>query len=51
MSPHFGRKLNLMVSVLNDLDVVQTLVYMCVGNANNCNSQPVSLWLTACEPQ
>lgn len=51
MSPHFEGKLNLMVSVLNDLDVVKTLVYMCVGNANNGNSKPVSRWLTACEPQ
>lgn len=32
-----------MVLVLNDLDVVKTLVYMCVGNANNEDSQPVSL--------
>lgn len=43
MSPHFGGKLNLMVLVLNDLDVVKTFVYMCVGNANNEDSQPVSL--------
>lgn len=46
MKPHFGGKLNLMVLVLNDLDVVKTLVYMCVGNANNgaCfGLQPASL--------
>lgn len=35
-----------MVLVLNDLDVVTMLVYMCVGNANNggsFGSQPTSL--------
>lgn len=34
-----------MILILNDLDVVKILVYMCVGNANNGDSfgsQPVS---------
>lgn len=46
MRPYFKGKLNLMVLVLNDLDVVTMLVYMCVGNANNggsFGSQPTSL--------
>lgn len=46
MRPHFRGKPNLMVLVLNDLDVVKILVYMCVGNANNggsFGSQPMSL--------
>lgn len=35
-----------MALILNDLDAVKTLVYMCVGNANNGGSfglLPVSL--------
>lgn len=45
MTPHFRGKLNLMVLILNDLDVVKTLAHMCMGNANNGD------WLTAREPQ
>lgn len=46
MSPRFRGKLNLMALVLDDLDVVETLVSVCVGNANSggwFGSQPVSL--------
>lgn len=46
MRPYFRGKLYLMVLVLNDLDVVKMLVYMCVGNVNNggsFGSQPTSL--------